>query len=69
MFLYVKLHMIFSISRVKESKINLLVHSYELFRMKPNKTITDIYTRFMNVVNSLKALGKYFTNLELLTKF
>ena len=39
-------------SRVKESKINLLVHTYELFRMKLSETIGDIYTRFTDVVNS-----------------
>ena len=31
-------------SRVKESKINLLFHTYELFRMKPSKTIINMYT-------------------------
>ena len=43
-----------STSRVKESKINLLVHSYELFQMKPSEIIGDMYTRFTDVVNSLK---------------
>ena len=31
-------------SRVKESKINLLVYTYELFQMKLSETIRDIYT-------------------------
>ena len=39
-------------SRVKESKINLLVHTYELFQKKQRKTIVDMYTRFTDVVNS-----------------
>ena len=55
-------------SRVKESKINILVHSYELFRMKPSESIGDMYTRFTDVINGLKALGKDFTNFELVTK-
>ncbi|CAL9079153.1 unnamed protein product [Musa textilis] len=55
-------------SRVKESKINLLVHSYELFRMKPSEPIGDMYTRFTDVVNGVKALGKGFFNFELVTK-
>ena len=55
-------------SRVKESKINILVHSYELFRMKPSESIGDIYTRFTDVINGLRALGKDFTNFELVTK-
>ena len=32
------------INRVKELKINFLVHSYELFRMKPSETVGDMYT-------------------------
>ena len=55
-------------SQVKESKINILVHSYELFRMKPSESIGDMYTRFTDVINGLKALGKDFTNFELVTK-
>ncbi|CAL9078844.1 unnamed protein product [Musa textilis] len=55
-------------SRVKESKINLLVHSYELFQMKPSKSIGDMYTRFTIVVNGLKVLRKGFSNFELVTK-
>ena len=57
-----------SINRVKESKINLLVHSFELFRMKLSEIISDMYTYFMDVINSLKALGKCFANLELINK-
>ena len=55
-------------SRVKESKINILVHSYELFRIKPSESIGDMYTRFIDVINGLKALGKGFSNFELVTK-
>lgn len=55
-------------SRVNESKINLLVHTYELFRMKPSETIGDMYTRFTDVVNSLKGLGKSFSDFELVNK-
>ena len=47
-------------NRVKESKINLLMHVFEMFQMKPSETIVDMYTCFMDVVNGLKALGKYF---------
>ena len=47
-------------SRVKDSKINLLMHDFELFHIKPSETIIDIYTHFMDVINSLKTLGKSF---------
>ena len=55
-------------SRVKESKINLLVHSYELFQMKPSETIRDMYTRFTDVVNGLKGIDKSFLDFELVNK-
>ena len=37
-------------NQVKESKINLLVHNYELFSMKENETIVEIITRSTNIV-------------------
>ena len=55
-------------SRVKESKINLLVHTYELFQIKPSKIIGDMYTRFTNIVNGLKGLGKSFSDFKLINK-
>ena len=54
--------------RVKDSKINLLMHDFNLFRMKPSETIGDMYTHFTNIINSLKALDKYFSNFELVNK-
>ena len=44
------------------------MHDFELFRMKPSKTIFDMYTYFTDLVNSLKALGKTFSNFELANK-
>ena len=55
-------------SRVKDSKINFLMHDFEFFRMKPSETIVDMYTRFTDIVNSLQALGKCFSNFELVSK-
>ncbi|WJZ87313.1 hypothetical protein VitviT2T_006704 [Vitis vinifera] len=51
-------------NQVKESKINLLVHRYELFFMKDNETIVKMITRFTNIVNGLKALGKTYKESE-----
>ena len=48
-------------SHVKEIKINLLVHKNELFKMKPKESIVDIYTRFIDIINSLQSLGKEYT--------
>ena len=36
--------------------------------MKPSESIGDMYTRFTDVINGLKALGKNFSNFELVTK-
>ena len=55
-------------SRVKDLKINLLMHAFKLFRMKPSETIINMHTHFTDVINSLKALGKYFFNFECVNK-
>ena len=55
-------------SRVKESKINLLIHSFELFRMKPSETIGDMYTHFTDIVNGLKGLSESFSDFMLINK-
>ena len=51
-------------NQVKESKINILVHSNELFRMKSDESITEMFTRSTNIVNVLKSLGKVYPNSE-----
>ena len=55
-------------SQVKESKINILVHKYELFNMESNETISQMFTRFTDVINGLKSLGKTYTNVEMVRK-
>ena len=51
-------------NQVKESKINLLVHSYELFLKKENEIIVEMITRFTDIVNGLEALGKTYKECE-----
>ena len=51
-------------SQVKESKINMLVHNYELFKMTQEKSITVMYTRFTTIINALNVLGKSYTNSD-----
>ena len=53
---------------MKESKINLLVTQYEVFKMVESETINQMYSRFTNIINSLKALGKTYTQPELIQK-
>ena len=53
---------------MKESKINLLVHSYELFFMKENEIIVEMITRLTDIVNGLEALGKTYKEAEKMMK-
>ena len=55
-------------NQVKESKINLLVHSHELFFMKDNETIVETIARFTDIVNGLEALGKTYKESEKVMK-
>ena len=54
--------------RVKETKINLLITQYEVFKMDEFETIVQMYSRFTNIINNLKALGKTHTQPELVHK-
>ena len=36
----------------------MLIHKYELFRMKSNESIADIFTYFTDITNDLKSLRK-----------
>ena len=47
-------------NKVKESKIFILVHIFELFQMEKNETIAEMITRFMDITNSLVALGNTY---------
>ncbi|XP_056695347.1 uncharacterized protein [Spinacia oleracea] len=55
-------------NEVKRSKIDLLMHQYELFTMKPSETIQDMITRFTNIINELNSLGKIITPEEQVRK-
>ncbi|GAV92546.1 UBN2 domain-containing protein, partial [Cephalotus follicularis] len=55
-------------NQVKESKISMLVHEYELFMMHDHESISDMFTRFTTIINSLKNLGKSYHNQELVRK-
>ena len=55
-------------NQVKESKINILVHKYELFKMEHDESITEIFTHFTDIINGLKYLGKSYSNSDLVRK-
>ena len=52
-------------NQVKESKINLLMHNYELFKMEPTEIISEIFTRFTDIINSLKSLSRTYSDSDL----
>ncbi|KAF1888979.1 hypothetical protein Lal_00039578 [Lupinus albus] len=51
------------------SEINALTHEYELFRMFPHESISDMQKRFTHILNHLVTLDKAFANGELTNKF
>ncbi|GAV63627.1 UBN2 domain-containing protein, partial [Cephalotus follicularis] len=55
-------------NQVKDTKINRLVHDYELFTMLDNENISSMYVRFNDIINALKGLGNVYTNHELVSK-
>ncbi|VFQ66065.1 unnamed protein product [Cuscuta campestris] len=54
--------------QVREAKIDFLTHEYELFRMKENEKIDDMFERFSKIINDLHALKKTYTDKELVRK-
>ncbi|MQL91023.1 hypothetical protein Taro_023624 [Colocasia esculenta] len=54
--------------QVQETKANMLVSDYELFVMKYDENISNMFARFMVIINGLRDLGKEYSN-EDLSKF
>ncbi|KAH9769110.1 hypothetical protein KPL71_011871 [Citrus sinensis] len=55
-------------NQVKESKISRYTRQYELFQMEQNENVYSMYTRFTDIVNTLGAFGKTFSNSEKVKK-
>ena len=49
---------------VKESKINRLLHEYEIFHMFDIESLDDMFSRFNKIVGELFNLGKEFSDKE-----
>ena len=45
-------------TQVKETRINMMLHDYELFTMKEGESITSMLDRFSEITNGLASLGK-----------
>ncbi|VFQ70216.1 unnamed protein product [Cuscuta campestris] len=54
--------------QVREAKIDFLTHEYELFRMKENEKIDEMFERISKIVNDLHALKKTYMDKELVNK-
>jgi len=44
--------------KVREAKTLMLVHQYELFKMKDDQSIEEMYSRFQTLVSGLQILKK-----------
>ena len=55
-------------NQVKESKINILMHGFEIFSMKDNESIIEMFTRFTDIINGLQVLGKNYKETETVMK-
>ncbi|GAV61988.1 UBN2 domain-containing protein, partial [Cephalotus follicularis] len=50
-------------NQVKEAKVSMLVHEYEMFTMNENEDIKSMFSRFTNIINALQALDKTYSNI------
>ncbi|MQL90267.1 hypothetical protein Taro_022854 [Colocasia esculenta] len=55
-------------SEVRKTKASILVSEYEMFRMKNDETISDMFARFMLIINGLKGLKKEYSESDLVRK-
>ena len=55
-------------SKVKQTKINSLNNQFQSFKMKPNESVIDMYSRFQTIQHDLMALGVKFTDFDLVSR-
>jgi len=54
--------------KVRESKAFMLVHQYELFKMKDDESIEQMYSRFQTLVSGLQILKKNYVASDHVSK-
>ena len=54
--------------QVISKKVQLHMYEYELFKIKPHKSITEMINRHMALLITLKKLGKHFSKEEINNK-
>ena len=55
-------------NQVKDSKVRILVNDYEMFKMKPNESIVEMFTSFTDIVNGLEDLGNRVSEEDKVSK-
>ncbi|WP_373694340.1 hypothetical protein, partial [Pseudomonas aeruginosa] len=48
-------------SKVKQTKISILTIQFQLFKINPNESISDMYSTFQDIMHSLISLGNNFS--------
>jgi len=54
--------------KVREAKALMLVHQYELFKMKDVESIEEMYSRFETLVSRLQILKKIYVASDHVSK-
>ena len=54
--------------QVRSKKVQLHVHEYELFKMKPYESITEMTNRLNALLTTLRKLGKHYSKEDVNTK-
>ncbi|KAK1388182.1 hypothetical protein POM88_016360 [Heracleum sosnowskyi] len=54
---------------VKKNRRALLIQEYEQFDARPDESLTDLYDRFMTLLNNLSLVGKEYVSEDSNTKF
>jgi len=54
--------------KVREVKVLMLVHQYELFKMKDDESIEEMYSRFQTLVSGLQILKEIYVASDHVSK-
>ena len=54
---------------IKKNRRNILIQEYEFFEAKSGESLTDIYDRFLKLLNELSLVGKEYSNEDSNSKF
>ncbi|XP_015941374.1 uncharacterized protein LOC107466878 [Arachis duranensis] len=54
--------------QVRETRIDMLMKEYEMFSMKENKSIDQMFERFSIIINNLDAMGRSYSEETLVRK-